>query len=152
MPMAEPVGRVFDLNDHAAGIAWWAKNRNRPRIELLVEGYITDAQEHGYGGVILEQIKRLDPATAICELDRRRPGAKEEELERITNGIKALTEAKPLQTPAKPAPGLQLRLIASYTDADTETFARNGGYRQHVTREVLLDESSISNVTVSQYF
>ncbi len=151
MQMVETVGRVFDLNDHAAGAACWAKNRNRPRIELLVEGYITDAQEHGYSGVIFDQMAKLDHATCICELDRRRPAAKEEELERITSGIKALTDAQPRQAAAKPAPRLELRLIANYTDADTETLARSGGYRQHVTREVLLDETSISDVTVSQF-
>ena len=46
-------GNYFKENQYDACVAWWEKNKHRPRLELLVEGVVNDPS--GYGGTALRQ-------------------------------------------------------------------------------------------------
>ncbi|MCX5653971.1 MAG: hypothetical protein NTY65_04900 [Planctomycetota bacterium] len=91
MQLVYAAGHYFKPEEKAEAAAWWQKNKSRPRMELLADGFVTDAGGHGYGQYPLEEMQNLDPASAVRELMRRLPAAGGDELERITKGLQNLT-------------------------------------------------------------
>ncbi|MCY2926211.1 MAG: hypothetical protein NT031_12360 [Planctomycetota bacterium] len=91
MQLVYTAGRYFQQGEKDQARDWWQKNRGRPRMELLADGYVTDTQGHGHGYSCLEEMKKLDPATALRELMRRLPDANGQECQRITKGLQMLS-------------------------------------------------------------
>jgi hypothetical protein len=91
MQLVYTTGRYYEAEAKAEAGAWWQKNKGRPRMELLADGYVSDTQGHGYGQYCLTEMRKLDQADAVRELMRRLPDVGGSDLERITQGLQSLT-------------------------------------------------------------
>jgi beta-lactamase regulating signal transducer with metallopeptidase domain/HEAT repeat protein/Leucine-rich repeat (LRR) protein len=84
-------GHYFKPSEKSQAVAWWQKNRDRPRMERLAEAVLADT--NGYGGYCLQTMKEIDADGAVREFMRRLQAASGNETERIAKSLQGLTGA-----------------------------------------------------------
>ncbi|KPK98542.1 MAG: hypothetical protein AMK75_06925, partial [Planctomycetes bacterium SM23_65] len=81
-------GRKFEEDQYDACVAWWEKNKHRPRMEVLADALVNDRRAEGRAS---EQMLKLDKEAGVAALMARLDDAQGGRLERVTRGLTHLS-------------------------------------------------------------